>query len=124
DNSGPPRTSDQRSPMKAPAKAERTNWSSETSAMETPERGFWKSTMAIAGAALQSATRVQQAVGLSLKLQHKIRGLRAELHKAEAERDIYRELHARASRELQRATDTSPVEWKRQRAEIEALQIR
>jgi hypothetical protein len=80
--------------------------------------------MAIAGAALESATRVQQAVGLTLKLQQKIRTLREELHKAEAERDIYRDLHARAVTELQQARDTSPVEWKRQRTEMEALQIR
>jgi hypothetical protein len=91
---------------------------------EASERGIWKSTMAAASQALGAASRVQQAVGQTLKLQRKIRDLRDELHKMEAERDVYRELHARTVDELHQAVDRSPAEIKRLRAETEALQIR
>ncbi len=60
----------------------------------------------------------------TLKLQQKIRALRDELHHAEAERDVYRELHARTVDELHQAVDRSPAEMKRLRAETETLQIR
>lgn len=96
-------------------------WTSES---DTAERGIWKSTMAAASKTLEAASRMQQAVGQTLKLQHKIRALRDELHKAEAERDMYRDLHARTVDELQHALDLSPAEWKRVRAETETLQIR
>ncbi|KDP86413.1 hypothetical protein UB46_20760 [Burkholderiaceae bacterium 16] len=98
-----------------------SSWSSDSGSAES---GFWKSTMAIASSALEGTGRMQQAVSQSLKLQQKIRTMREELHKAEAERDIYRDLHARTLEELQHAMDTSPAEWKRLRAETEALQIR
>src|SRR5262252_8815565 len=95
------------------------------------DRGLWKSTIAAAshaiGAAsnaLGAASRVQQAVSQTLRLQHKIRALRDELHKAEAERDVYRELHARTVEELHRAVDRSPAEQKRLQSENESLRIR
>ncbi len=106
--------------MKSLIEAGRT-WASEP---DTGERGIWKSTMAAASKTLEAASRMQQAVGQTLKLQHKIRALRDELHKAEAERDMYRDLHARTVDELNRALDLSPAEWKRVRVESEALQIR
>ncbi|WP_042883597.1 hypothetical protein [Cupriavidus necator] len=88
------------------------------------ERGLWKSTMAAASHALGAAGRIQQAVTQTLKLQRKVRDLRDELHKAEAERDVYRELHARTVDELHQAIDRSPAQMKRLRAEAEAMQVR
>ncbi|WP_316151950.1 hypothetical protein [Cupriavidus sp. BIC8F] len=88
------------------------------------ERGLWKSTMAAASHALGAAGRVQQAVSQTLKLQHKIRALRDELHQMGAERDVYRELHARTVEELHQAIDRSPAEIRRLRAETEAMQVR
>ncbi|CAG2138380.1 hypothetical protein LMG26411_01550 [Cupriavidus numazuensis] len=91
---------------------------------DTAERGIWKSTMAAASQALGAARNVQQAMAQTLKLQQKIRALRDELHHAEAERDVYRELHQRTVDELHQAVDRSPAEMKRLRAEAETLQIR
>jgi len=91
---------------------------------ESGERGIWKSTMAAASQALGAARNMKQAVTQTLKLQHKIRALRDELHQAEAERDVYRELHARTVDELHQAVDRSPAEVKRLRTENEALLIR
>ncbi|MFJ4290249.1 hypothetical protein ACIP1U_10735 [Cupriavidus sp. NPDC089707] len=88
------------------------------------ERGLWKSTMAAASQALGAAGKVQQAVTQTLKLQRKIRELRDALHQAEAERDVYRELHARTVDELHQAVDRSPAEIRRLRAETEAMQVR
>ncbi|MCY1353217.1 hypothetical protein D3C81_766840 [compost metagenome] len=88
------------------------------------ERGLWKSTMAAASQALGAAGKVQQAVTQTLKLQRKIRELRDALHQAEAERDVYRELHARTVDELHQAVDRSPAEMRRLRAEAEAMQVR
>ncbi|MEM5431910.1 hypothetical protein [Cupriavidus oxalaticus] len=89
------------------------------------ERGLWKSTMAAAASqALGAAGKVQQAVTQTLKLQRKIRELRDALHQAEAERDVYRELHARTVDELHQAVDRSPAEMRRLRAEAEAMQVR
>ena len=88
------------------------------------ERGLWKSTMAAASHALGAAGKVQQAVTQTLKLQRKIRELRDALHQAEAERDVYRELHARTVDELHQAVDRSPAEIRRLRAEAETMQVR
>ncbi|MBP0629852.1 hypothetical protein [Cupriavidus sp. AcVe19-1a] len=88
------------------------------------ERGLWKSTMAAASQALGAAGKMQQAVTQTLKLQRKIRELRDALHHAEAERDVYRELHARTVDELHQAVDRSPAEIRRLRAEAEAMQVR
>jgi len=96
-------------------------WAADT---DDAERGIWKSTIAAATQALGAASRVQQAVSQTLRLQHKIRALRDELHKAEAERDVYRELHARTVEELHRAIDRSPAEFKRLHTENESLEIR
>ena len=96
-------------------------WTQES---DVAERGIWKSTMAAASQALGAARSVQQAMAQTLKLQQKIRALRDELHHAEAERDVYRELHARTVDELHQAVDRSPAEMKRLRIETETLQIR
>lgn len=88
------------------------------------ERGLWKSTMAAASHALGAAGKVQQAVTQALKLQRKIRELRDALHHAEAERDVYRELHARTVDELHQAVDRSPAEIRRLRASAEVMQVR
>lgn len=88
------------------------------------DRGLWKSTVAAASQALEAAKGMQAAVGQTLKLQHKIMALRDELHRAEAERDMYRDLHARTVDELNHTLDLSPAEWQRLRADNETLQIR
>ena len=88
------------------------------------DRGLWKSTMAAANQALEAAKGMQAAVSQSLKLQRKITALRDELHRMEAERDLYRDLHSRTVDELNHTLDLSPDEWQRLRAENETLQIR
>ncbi len=88
------------------------------------DRGLWKSTMAAASQALEAAKGMQAAVGQTLKLQRKIMALREELHRAEAERDLYRDLHSRTVDELNHTLDLSPAEWQRLRADNETLQIR
>jgi len=80
--------------------------------------------METANSASQGDGDTQQAVNENLKLQQKIRTMRDELHRVEAERDIYRDLQALTFGEFQHAIDTSPAEWKRLRAEARALQIR
>ncbi|CAM3668575.1 hypothetical protein [Cupriavidus plantarum] len=88
------------------------------------DRGIWKSTVAAASQAIEAAKGMHQTVGQTLKLQRKILALREELHRAEAERDLYRDLHARTVDELNQTLDLSPAEWQRLRAESETLQIR
>jgi len=97
-------------------------WPSELDA--GADRGLWKSTVAAANQALEAAKGMQAAVSQSLKLQRKITALRDELHRAEAERDLYRDLHSRTVDELNHTLDLSPAEWQRLRAENEMLQIR
>lgn len=88
------------------------------------DRTLWKSTMAAASQAMEAAKGMHQSVGQALKLQRKIMALRDELHRAEAERDLYRDLHTRTVDELNQTLDLSPTEWQRLRAETETLQIR
>ena len=97
-------------------------WPSELDA--AADRGLWKSTVAAASQALEAAKGMQAAVGQTLKLQHKITALRDELHRVEAERDMYRDMHARTVDELNHTLDLSPAEWQRLRADTEMLQIR
>ncbi|CAG2152292.1 hypothetical protein LMG19282_04158 [Cupriavidus campinensis] len=99
-------------------------WPPELDTGAGTDRGLWKSTMAAASQALEAAKGMQAAVGQTLKLQHKIMALRDELHRAEAERDLYRDLHARTLDELNHTLDLSPAEWQRLRAENETLLIR
>lgn len=80
------------------------------------EQGIWNGGMPAASQAL-GASRVQQAVSRTLRLLRKIRLLRDELRKAEAERDVYRE-------QLQRMIGMSLDDWELSRSDAESLQIR
>jgi len=91
------------------------------------DRGIWRTTIAAASQALDAATRIQQTVSLTVKLQNKVRELREQLRKLHAERDHYRAQLAAAQRELKQARENAPgnaAEASRLRADGEALQMR
>ncbi|AOY98124.1 hypothetical protein BKK81_01540 [Cupriavidus sp. USMAHM13] len=94
---------------------------------ETHERGIWRTTIAAASQALDAATRIQQTVGVALKLQNKVRELRAQLHETRTQRDHYRARLEAAQRALRLAREQEQdgaAEASRLRADGESLQMR
>lgn len=96
-------------------------WAAET---EATDKGIWKNTIAAASHALETVTLIEHGVGMTLKLQRKIRTLRERLRTTQAELDRYRDLHAHAMAALRQTEVAGPEDTGRLRADSEALQMR
>ncbi|MDR3383985.1 hypothetical protein [Cupriavidus basilensis] len=92
--------------------------------VEVTDRGIWKNTIAAASHALETVALIEHGVGMTLKLQRKVRALRERLHATQTELDRYRDMHAAAMEALRQAEVTPPEDTGRLRAEGEALQMR
>ncbi len=88
------------------------------------DRGIWKNTIAAASHALETVTLIEHGVGMTLKLQRKIRALRERLRATQNELDRYRDLHARAVQAQRAAEAAAPDDALRLKGEKEALQMR
>ncbi|MGT2458152.1 hypothetical protein ACU4GI_35500 [Cupriavidus basilensis] len=96
-------------------------WAAET---EATDGGIWKNTIAAASHALETVALVEHGVGMTLKLQRKVRALRERLRTTQAELDRYRDMHAHAMEALRRTESVVPQDTSQLRAEGEALQMR
>jgi hypothetical protein len=86
--------------------------------------GVWQNTIAAADHALEEANRIQRGVQQHLKLMQEVRALRDELHKAHAEVDRYRGMHARVVVGMRQLEEDNNAEIARLRADNEILQVR
>ncbi|WP_454721011.1 MULTISPECIES: hypothetical protein [Cupriavidus] len=67
-----------------------------TTDADASDRGIWKNTIAAASHALETVALIEHGVGMTLRLQRKVRELRERLRTTQAELDRYRDLHAHA----------------------------
>lgn len=86
--------------------------------------GVWQNTIAAADHALEEASRIQRGVQQHLKLMQEVRAMREELHKAHAEIDRYRGMHARVVVGMRQMEEDNNAEIGRLRADNEILQVR
>ncbi|WP_454763368.1 hypothetical protein [Cupriavidus campinensis] len=86
--------------------------------------GVWQNTIAAADHALEEASRIQRGVQQHLKLMQEVRALREELHKAHAEIDRFRGMHARVVVGMRQMEEDTNAEIAGLRAEHEILLVR
>ncbi|MGO4326147.1 hypothetical protein AB4Z48_16700 [Cupriavidus sp. 2TAF22] len=99
----------------------RDGWATDA---DTSDRGIWKNTIAAASHALETVALIEHGVGMTLKLQRKVRDLRERLRTTQAELDRYRDLHAHALEALRNVERPAPEDTSKLRADGEALRMR
>lgn len=95
-----------------------------TTDADAADRGIWKNTIAAASHALETVALIEHGVGMTLRLQRKVRELRERLRTTQAELDRYRDLHALALEALRAAEPPAAEDAGKLRADGEALRLR